>query len=321
VHQVRMLLQIGPAREPGSCLCVTGPGVGSGKTTVTMALAQSFASSGSRVLLVDADLAGRALTGRVEQMLWSRLAAAASGGGAPESSGEPGGTPAPGVLVEPPTSAARAADPSSLLDLMTRSIDRLGLRGATDAGVVDDVFALADLRFSGAPRDELAARLVREVSRRRPPDAGSPTEWIPRRIAELGRDRPEINGEPVARYVYPTGHPGMRFLPLRGLGRDGAVSVSTIARILERLRSEFDLVLLDTGPVPGGVEASIVATQVDGVVLVVSPGDDRADAERAVAHLKEVGAVVSGVVFNRASERDVAKVSRSYSYGASRGTE
>ncbi len=64
VHQVRTLLQIDRGPD-GFILSVTGPAAGSGKTSLTMALGLSFASSGSKTLLIDCDIVGGGLTRRM----------------------------------------------------------------------------------------------------------------------------------------------------------------------------------------------------------------------------------------------------------------
>jgi polysaccharide biosynthesis transport protein len=64
VHQVRTLLQIDRAAD-GFILSVTGPAAGSGKTSLTMALGLSFASSGSKTLMIDCDIVGGGLTRRM----------------------------------------------------------------------------------------------------------------------------------------------------------------------------------------------------------------------------------------------------------------
>ncbi len=89
--------------------------------------------------------------------------------------------------------------------------------------------------------------------------------------------------------------------------------IQAVSRILKRVREEFDVVLVDTGPMPGAVETSMVATHADSVVLVLSPGDDRTDAERAVAHLEDIGATMAGVVLNRAGRKDLFRTGRSRS--------
>ncbi len=64
VHQIRTLLQIDRGPD-GFILSVTGPAAGSGKTSLTMALGMSFASSGSKTLMIDCDIVGGGLTRRM----------------------------------------------------------------------------------------------------------------------------------------------------------------------------------------------------------------------------------------------------------------
>ncbi len=65
VHQIRTLLQINRDSPEGTVLAITGPAAGSGKTSLTMALGMSFASSGSKTLLIDCDIVGGGLTRRM----------------------------------------------------------------------------------------------------------------------------------------------------------------------------------------------------------------------------------------------------------------
>ncbi len=64
VHQIRTLLQIDRGPD-GFILSVTGPAAGSGKTSLTMSLGMSFASSGSKTLMIDCDIVGGGLTRRM----------------------------------------------------------------------------------------------------------------------------------------------------------------------------------------------------------------------------------------------------------------
>jgi Mrp family chromosome partitioning ATPase len=335
VHQIRTMLQIGHARDRGACVSITGPGVGSGKTTLSLALGLSFGHASSRTLLVDADLTGHGLTHRVEQMLLAHARQLADalpsrsgepaveaappgkggpggGGGAPPGRGSSTPSPSRELLASlvPQHNAARRGEPRELVELLQGALQRCGERTVRTSGLVEAVFALCDLRFRGKGRDELEACLRRAAEA----EAGgpAPSAGIPPRM-ELSVQHPGFNGVGLERFLFPTGVGSLSFLPLRGLGRAGSVSVATLAGILERLRSEFEVTLVDTGPVPGAVEAPIVAAQADAVVLVVSPDDHRPDAERAVAHLEEVGAHLAGVVFNRAGARDVLDANRSQS--------
>ncbi|MEX0742674.1 MAG: hypothetical protein WD079_07730, partial [Phycisphaeraceae bacterium] len=65
VHQIRTLLQIGPESTSRRVFSVTSPGVGNGKTSLTLALGLSFARAGAKTLLIDFDLGSGGLTERV----------------------------------------------------------------------------------------------------------------------------------------------------------------------------------------------------------------------------------------------------------------
>jgi Mrp family chromosome partitioning ATPase len=66
----------------------------------------------------------------------------------------------------------------------------------------------------------------------------------------------------------------------------------------------FDTVLIDTGPVLGSVEASVLAQDVTGVLFTIARGQQPPLVERAMRHLNSLGASISGLVFNRANMED-----------------
>ncbi|MEP6688395.1 MAG: polysaccharide biosynthesis tyrosine autokinase [Gemmatimonadales bacterium] len=69
--------------------------------------------------------------------------------------------------------------------------------------------------------------------------------------------------------------------------------------LLQELREQFDMIVLDTPPVLATADAGIVASLTDGVLLVVRAGaTDRNAAQRACQHLGNVGARVIGTVLN-----------------------
>lgn len=79
------------------------------------------------------------------------------------------------------------------------------------------------------------------------------------------------------------------------------VASPRLARLLARVRSDFDCVLVDTPPVSLVADAAVLAPSVDGVVLVVSAGRTKRDlARRAKEQLDKVGARLLGVVLNNA---------------------
>jgi capsular exopolysaccharide synthesis family protein len=79
-----------------------------------------------------------------------------------------------------------------------------------------------------------------------------------------------------------------------------AVNVEVIDTLLTRLQTQFDFVIIDGPPVNSYADASVIATKVDGVILVVEA--DRtpvAEAEAAKRQLEKVGGRILGVVLNR----------------------
>ena len=118
-------------------------------------------------------------------------------------------------------------------------------------------------------------------------------------------------GESLDDCVFATGITGLSVLPV-GSARASHIaklSPAGVQRILNEARETYEVIIVDTGPVQGSLEASIVSPLADGVVFVVSRGNDRPAAERALSHLDQIGAKILGIVFNRAAESDVRAIS------------
>jgi polysaccharide biosynthesis transport protein len=106
--------------------------------------------------------------------------------------------------------------------------------------------------------------------------------------------------------------PVTRNLSVLTAGRVGSHDACTIAssfikRLIRACRKQFDVVFFDSGPILGSVEASVVASEVDSVVVVVSRGQKPAEANRAVRQLRALGARFFGVIFNRAKMSDFTR--------------
>jgi Mrp family chromosome partitioning ATPase len=116
-----------------------------------------------------------------------------------------------------------------------------------------------------------------------------------------------IAGEPLDECVSGADVNGLFILPVGSARASyvGRLSPRAVRTLLEEARKEFDVVLVDTGPVLGSLEASILAPAVDGVVLTVSRDEQRTLARRSMDHLISTGGRVLGVVFNRARHYDV----------------
>jgi Mrp family chromosome partitioning ATPase len=108
-------------------------------------------------------------------------------------------------------------------------------------------------------------------------------------------------------HVLETWVPRLSLLPV---GKDDAGQVSRLApasvkRLVEQARARYDVVIVDTGPILGSLEAAMLGGEADGVVLVLGRGQTHANSQRAFDTLMSVKARVLGIVFNRAKAADL----------------
>lgn len=106
--------------------------------------------------------------------------------------------------------------------------------------------------------------------------------------------------------VVPAGIPNLSLLPTR---KDDAQHVGRLAgpqvsRLIRQLREQYEVVIIDTGPVLGSLEASLAAKEADSVILVIGRGQQRDNTRKAQEHLTNIGARLAGLVFNRAQAGD-----------------
>jgi len=265
VHHIRNLLQLGAGHSQQSVYTVTSASAGSGKTSLTLALGMSFASSGARTLLVDCDLIGRKLSARLESINRRRI----------------------GDILQQ-HGLATPDQINEALELATHSNTRLG-EALTQLGVIN-------------PEDLARALAMQEESS----------------VGVLSA----INGDPLASCVAKTAFPDLTVLPVGGATVSDLkrFTPGSVRRVLAEARDQYDVVLLDTGPVPGSVETSVFAAASDGVVFIVSRGDRRPDVDHAIDFLYGINARLTGYVFNRAEAGDTAISAISSSISA-RGDE
>lgn len=70
-------------------------------------------------------------------------------------------------------------------------------------------------------------------------------------------------------------------------------------KLLEKLKSEFEMILIDTPPVIAVTDAAILSTKVDGTIIVVKSGETNKNAfERAKSLIQSVKGELLGVVLN-----------------------
>ncbi|QOV91166.1 tyrosine-protein kinase domain-containing protein [Humisphaera borealis] len=82
------------------------------------------------------------------------------------------------------------------------------------------------------------------------------------------------------------------------------LSPQSLRRLIEEAEQHYEVILIDTGPILGSIEASLVCAAADAVILTVARGQQRPMVERSLGHLQAIGAKLAGVVFNRAQAQD-----------------
>lgn len=87
------------------------------------------------------------------------------------------------------------------------------------------------------------------------------------------------------------------------------LSPTAIRAMIQQARELYDIVLIDTGPAMGSLEASIAAAEADATVLIVSRGDEKSVIRKCVELLESVHANLVGVVFNHALDSDMSHTS------------
>jgi succinoglycan biosynthesis transport protein ExoP len=107
-------------------------------------------------------------------------------------------------------------------------------------------------------------------------------------------------------YVRTTDIADVAILPVGTTHAHHASTLSPVAlrRLLNESKKHFDIILVDTGPILGSIEASLVCAAADRTILTVARGQQRPLVERSIGHLQAIGSRLAGVVFNRAQARD-----------------
>ena len=115
-----------------------------------------------------------------------------------------------------------------------------------------------------------------------------------------------ITNRSLLEYVRSTDVADVSILPVGSAQTLHASTLSPAAlrRLIDEAKKQFDTILVDTGPILGSIEASLVCSAADAVVLTVARGQQRPLVEKSIGHLTNIGARLAGVVFNRAQTAD-----------------
>ena len=194
VHHLRNMLQLREGRQDNAVYTITSATAGDGKTSLTLALGMSFAVSGRRTLLLDADLVGRGLTSELGL------------------SGQPG---------------------------LCQSIERGHVNGDVHETRIEHLFALP---------------------------SGDARLFEPEKLSHRN-----------------------------------------LSALLSSLREQYDIILIDTGPLLGSLEANLVSVLSDAVVLTIARGRSPKLVEASLERLRRLGGRCAGLVFNKATAQDMER--------------
>ncbi len=131
----------------------------------------------------------------------------------------------------------------------------------------------------------------------------SPNVLMQGGLTELLLSSPETDPTP---YLYPTGVANLVVLTSGAIPPNPSELLGSqrMSQVLKQLAQIADVVLIDSPPAAVVTDAAVLATKVDGVVLVAKAGETRLGAMRqAVTNLQHAGANLLGVVLNNVSSR------------------
>lgn len=106
---------------------------------------------------------------------------------------------------------------------------------------------------------------------------------------------------PIEETIKTTSQPNLHFLPSGRLPRSsvGLLDTQRVRDLIKNLKARYDYVFFDSPPIMGVSDSSIIASEVDGVLLVVQYRKyPRVMSSRAKKMVENVGGNIVGVVLN-----------------------
>lgn len=131
--------------------------------------------------------------------------------------------------------------------------------------------------------------------------------------------REAMAGDAAIECVAATGTPGLYVMPLGSAKRyhAGQFSYSMLRKIIAQIKDRFDVILIDTGPILGSIEAMVVAGVADESILTVAKGEHRPVLQEAIERLLDGDHRIAGIVLNRAESPDLRVSGMSFSMSRS----
>jgi polysaccharide biosynthesis transport protein len=250
VHQIRNLLDVGGEKNC-RVLAITSATAGDGKTSLSLALGLSFAGTGSRTLLIDGDMVGGGMTGRLNAITRRGVGAI--------------------LLSNGSISEKQLAEAQQIADSSNRKLSQV----LGELGYVSD----ADLEQANSAAERSSVGLLNA-----------------------------LEGEALTTCVTQIMARNLSILPLgeADAQHTNRLSSRRFRHIIDQARNQYDVVIVDTGPILGSLEASTIVREVDETVLAVACDGQAPLVKHSITMLNSLGVQFAGLVFNRAKPADVA---------------
>ena len=133
-------------------------------------------------------------------------------------------------------------------------------------------------------------------------------------MAERPGLREAIGAGSCSGKIHPTRHKNLLVMPIGAmlgvLPKDFTRQV--VRRLYHVLRSRYDTIIVDTGPVRCDFEACLVAAEADQVVMIVDRNQERDQVRTTVSRLGQLGIDTLGLLFNGAPVSDIRSVDMSH---------
>ena len=136
-------------------------------------------------------------------------------------------------------------------------------------------------------------------------------------LSDLLREKSSLRDCPVEALVRPTHIPNLSILTSgqNSISVTNLLYSSRMVELLQRLRCDFDNILIDSPPMLSIADARILGRLVDGVILVCRAGQTHRDAAMAAKdRLSRDGIPVLGTVLNGWDVKNASRYSYDYEY-------
>jgi capsular exopolysaccharide synthesis family protein len=125
-------------------------------------------------------------------------------------------------------------------------------------------------------------------------------------------------GDDLDSIIHPTKIENLSIMTAGGLPPNPSelLGSSAMSKLVDKLESEWDIVIFDSPPIVAVTDASMISSELDAIVLVVKAGQtERSAIDRALDTIRNVKAPIIGAILNGASQESLGgKYAYYYSY-------